>query len=427
MQFNLKKLKDAEAELKISLDKADLDGYVKKAMENLRTVVKADGYRKGKVPDNILRQNVGDEMIKEEALDLSVQTSLKQVVKEQKLEILEYHELEIKKNTPELLEFQVKLLMFPKVELGDYHTVKVEAKPISVNDTDVEKTLEDIRKTRTTFIPSEEPVREGDRVEVDFEVKENGQLIEGGKSENHPILIGKGGFMPGFEEQLKGMKAGESKSFAIKAPEDYYQKSIAGKSLDFDVTMKKVEQSQLPELTGEFIKGLGNFNDLAQLTQSIQDGILQEKEIKEAERIKLAIIDKILEGAKFELPQVLIDRQLDLTMNNFDKELHDRGMEMGLYLAHIGKKQEDLRKGFIPQAEKQVKIDLVLHEVGKLEGIVVTNQEIDDRLSELNSAINLQDELAQKDMNMNDLRSRVGQILFTDKVFEYLVRHALVK
>ena len=414
-------------ELKVILDEADLGHYVKKAMEELRGMVKADGYRKGKVPDSILKQNLGDETIKEEALNIAVQDSLKKVLKEQKMDILEYSNLEIKKNTTELLEYQVKLLLFPKVELGDYHTIKIEAKPISVTDAEVEKTIADVRNSRAVFHESEQPAKEGDHVEVDFEVKDHGQVVGGGKSENHPLVIGKGGFMPGFEDQLKGLKIGETKDFSIKAPGDYYQKALAGKNLDFSVTMKKVEQPQLPELTDEFIGSLGNFSDLAQLKQSIQEGIIQEKEAREMERIKLAIVDKILDGANIELPPVLIERQLDQIMNNFEQELEERGMEMGLYLAHLGKKQDELRKGFMKQAEKQVKTDLVLREVGKTEGIVVTGQEIEDRLKELNAAINLQDELAQKDMDLDALRSRVAQVLFTDKVFEYLVRHALVK
>ena len=413
--------------MKVILDEADLGHYVKKAMEELRGMVKADGYRKGKVPDSILKQNLGDETIKEEALNIAVQDSLKKVLKEQKMDILEYSNLEIKKNTTELLEYQVKLLLFPKVELGDYHTIKIEAKPISVTDAEVEKTIADVRNSRAVFHESEQPAKEGDHVEVDFEVKDHGQVVGGGKSENHPLVIGKGGFMPGFEDQLKGLKIGETKDFSIKAPGDYYQKALAGKNLDFSVTMKKVEQPQLPELTDEFIGSLGNFSDLAQLKQSIQEGIIQEKEAREMERIKLAIVDKILDGANIELPPVLIERQLDQIMNNFEQELEERGMEMGLYLAHLGKKQDELRKGFMKQAEKQVKTDLVLREVGKTEGIVVTGQEIEDRLKELNAAINLQDELAQKDMDLDALRSRVAQVLFTVKVFEYLVRHALVK
>lgn len=414
-------------ELKISLDKADLAHYIKKAMEELRSFAKVDGYRKGKVPDSILKQNLGEETIKEEALNIAVQDSLKKVLKEQKLDILEYSNLEIKKNTPEVLEYQVKLLLFPKVELGDYRAIKIEAKPISVTDAEIEKTISDVRNSRAVFNVSEEPAKEGDHVEVDFEVKDHGQVIEGGKSENHPLVIGKGGFMPGFEEQLKGLKTGEGKNFSIKAPADYYQKALAGKTLDFSVTMKKVEHPQLPELTDEFISSFGNFTNSAQFKQSIQEGILQEKEAREMERIKLAIVDQIIETAKIELPPVLVERQLDAIMSNFDGELHERGMEMGLYLAHLGKKQEDLRKGFEAQAEKQVKTDLALREVGKAEGIVVTPQEIDDRITELNAAINLQDELSQKNMDLNDLRTRVGQLLFTDKVFEYLVRHALVK
>ena len=407
--------------MRIDLDKADLALYIKKAMNHLRQEVKADGYRQGKVPDNILKKELGAQPIKEEALNFAIHDSLAKAVQENDLEVMEYRNVNIKENTDLKLSFEVKAVLFPAVELGDYQSIEVKSKAISVSDDEVGATLDQVRNMRTVFKETSESIKEGDRVEVDFEVKDKGQVIEGGKSENHPTVIGKSNFVPGFEKELIGMKAGEEKSFSLDMPKDYYQKNLAGKNLDFHVKIKKVESPLPLEINDDFARSTGAFTDLNQLKENIKMGIVQEKQQKEAERVRLAVMDKILETSKIDVPAPLLEKQLDLIMTNFDKELHSKGMEMGLYLAHINKKQEELRDGFRFQAEKQVKTSLAIREIGKKEAIVVTEDEINERLTEINAAINVDEELMSQNMDVEELRFRVRQALFEEKVFSFLL------
>lgn len=422
MIFTSKRLKNSDLELTISLDKKDLNFYIKKATEELNDSVTIKGYRKGKAPDDVLKKSVGEDRIKENTLNIAVQESLRKTIEKENFDALDYSNLQVKENTSERLVFTVSLTLSPEVQLGNYEGLKITSRPISVSDEEVDKTLKEIQKSRTDYRDSDQPAKQGDRVEVDFEVSDHGQIIEGGKSESHPLIIGKKTFVPGFEEELEGMKVGEEKTFFLKMPADYHQKGIAGKEMEFKVVMKKVSSPNMPDLNDDFVKSLGNFTSVAQLKDNVRSGLLEEKKIKESERIRLAILDEVLKNTKVEIPGKLLDNQLDATVSNFDQELHERGLELGLYLAHLKKTQEEFRKSFIPQAEKQAKISLIMKAIGKKEAIVVTDQEIDARLQEINADINLQDEITRQDLDVETLRNRIRQSLFTDKIFQLLLK-----
>lgn len=426
MEFTSKKLKNSDLELTISLDRKDIDFYIKKATDELQGSVRIDGYRQGKVPDDLLKKNVGEDRIKENALNIAVQESLQKLIEKENFEVFDYFDLKIKENKPDKLIYTVFLSLFPEVKLGSYDSLKINSKPISVSDEEIENTLKEIQETRTEYKDSDQSAKEGDRVEVDFEVTDNGQLIEGGKSENHPLIIGKKTFVPGFEEKLKDMKVGEEKSFMLRIPIDYHEKNIAGKELDFKVIMKKISYPTTPVLDDTFVQSLGNFANLGQLRQNVQAGLLEEKKTKESERIKLAILDEIIKNTKVVIPSKFLEKQLDAIISNFDQELHQRGLEIGLYLAHLKKTQEEFRKSFVPQAEKQVKTELIIREIGKKESIIIADSEIDERLQEINSAINLQDEIVGRGLDVATLRNRIRQVLFNEKIFQFLLKKATI-
>lgn len=426
MEFTSKKLKNSDLELTISLDRKDIDFYIKKATDELQGSVRIDGYRQGKVPDDLLKKNVGEDRIKENALNIAVQESLQKLIEKENFEVFDYFDLKIKENKPDKLIYTVFLSLFPEVKLGSYDSLKINSKPISVSDEEIENTLKEIQETRTEYKDSDQSAKEGDRVEVDFEVTDNGQLIEGGKSENHPLIIGKKTFVPGFEEKLKDMKVGEEKSFILRIPIDYHEKNIAGKELDFKVIMKKISYPTTPVLDDTFVQSLGNFANLGQLRQNVQAGLLEEKKTKELERIKLAILDEIIKNTKVVIPSKFLEKQLDAIVSNFDQELHQRGLEIGLYLAHLKKTQEEFRKSFVPQVEKQVKTELIIREIGKKESIIIADSEIDERLQEINSAINLQDEIVGRGLDVATLRNRIRQVLFNEKIFQFLLKKATI-
>lgn len=438
MTFNIKKLADSQVELTVELDKQDLLKYVDKTEKRLARELKVEGFRPGKAPQEMVRKTVGEEALRQETMETAIRMSLAEVLDREKLDIIDRGDLKIKENPADKLVYQIMLTLFPEVKLGEYKGLVIKRGEISVGDEEVKKVIDDVMRSRATLAEVDRPAQTGDRVEVDFEVKDGGQTIEGGKSQNHPIILGEEKFMPGFENSIVGLKKGETKSFSLTVPKDYYQKTIAGKLLNFEVKVNKVEDRVLPRLDNEFAKSVGRFSSVSELEASIKQGLMAEKEIKERDRARLAILQRVVDESKTELPKLLVERQLDSLISGFDNELHQNGLELGLYLAHIGKTQDQLRTEWRSRAENQVKINLIARAIAQAEKLRVSEDDVETELQAV-----LQSYLtgrmpgvaprpdasgptgpeALEKVNTEDLRRQISDAMLSERVFEFLEKN----
>ncbi len=431
MTFTAEKLPDSKIKLVVNLDKKDLLSCVEEAEKRLARNVKLGGFRPGKAPKDMVRKAVGEEKIREEALQMAVQSSLTKVMADEKLDVLDRVSFEIKENSPEKLVYWATFLIFPELVLGEYEGLGIKRNAVVVSDAEVKKVLDEVLKSRTVFNEIKRPAQIGDRVEVDFTIKDNGTIIEGGKSENHPVILGDGKFVPGFEEQIVGMEKGGTKHFSLKIPADYYQKTIAGKELDFEVAVKRVEDKIVPKLDDEFVKSLGNFHSLKELEASVNQGLTLEKETKEKDRVRVAILEKIAATTEVKVPPELIENRLDAMLRDLDNELHQKGMELGLYLAHIKKTQDELRREWRPKAELQAKMGLIARTIAKKEKLSVgeegVNQELQIVLQQyIMSGQGGAGPEALQNIDPEGLKSKIRDTLLNEKVFEFLEKKNVI-
>ncbi len=422
MLTKVKQLKDCESEMFVELEKEELQGYIRKTGEEISKLVQIDGFRAGKVPLDVLRKNIGDQKILEESLELAVTDSLAKALKKEKLEIISSSDLKVAENTPDSLKYSIKILVFPKVQLGSYKDFNIAKKEVKVEDKETENTIAYLLKSHTQYKESDTPAENGNHLEIDFEVMHNGQAVEGGKSENHPLILGKGNFIPGFEDRLVGLKKGETKTFSLEAPKDYYQKDVAGKKLDFKVTVKSVKTGRVPELTDEFTKTLGNFSSAKELKNSVAEGLRAEKEQKEKDRIRLEILDKIDKSSEIKIPEKLVEEQLEGMVKNFDQSLHERGMELALYLAHIKKTEDDLKKEWRTQAEEQIRRGLIMREIGKRENIQASGSEVEEATGALLSKYLVAGN-EKSNIDPAKLKQKAEDAILHEKIFEFLERN----
>ena len=257
-------------------------------------------------------------------------------------------------------------------------------------------------------------------VEIDFEVTSNGLPVEGGVSKNHPVIVGDNKFIPGFEDQLLGMKEGEEKKFSLIAPKDYFHKAVAGKELDFEVKVIKVEEIQKPALSDEFARSLGQFEGLHDLERNVSEGILDEKKNKEQQRLRIEILSGILAKSKIDLPKDMINERLNEMVVKFDNDLHLKGMELSIHLAHLNKTEDDLRKDWRPEAEKQVAFALILKKIAKDNNIKPTPEEIEEMANNLIQAMTSKGEVNPENINLANTREAALAELTNEKVFEFL-------
>ena len=421
-----KKLDTDHVELTVELGRDELTESVRLTEDALNQEVVIDGFRPGKAPREKVRQQVGEARVLESALQTAIQRSLSQVITEQKLDVIETTDLSVKENTPAKLVYSVKLQIFPEVKLPTLADIKVSRRDVVVEPKEIDEALETVKASRAVLTDTDGPAVKGDRLEIDFEVKENGVLIDGGQSTNHPVVIGKENFVPGFEDQLIGLKKGEWKEFSLTAPKDFANKTVAGKKLDFVVTVKDIKKVTLPELIDEFVKTLGKFENLDQLMLNIRDGLTEEKKEKETQRVRLEIMNALINRTTCVASLAMIEDQLTTMVQNFDQELHRHDMELSLYLAKIGKTQEDIKKEWRPEAERQVKMALILHAVAHENNIEITKEEIDEALESLVQSTMLRNGGANPNLDMERMRSSIQSRLLSEKTFQFLEKTCVV-
>lgn len=289
-------------------------------------------------------------------------------------------------------------------KLGKYKGLKIKKNRIKVEKGEIKKALDYLQNSRAKIITVSRPAKKDDRIEIDFEIRlasrrseQGGAKVENGESKNHPLILGKGHFIPGFEEKLEGMQAGEKKEFSLK-------------NFDIKVKMNLVQKRELPEINDEFAKSLGQFKNLDELRKSIDEGLFKEKEIKEKQRIKIELIEKIAEDSELNIPDNLINQEKERMFNEFKFNITNMGLDFERYLKEIKKTVEDLKKDWQEQAEKRVKVALCLQEIAERENINVSDSEVTDK----------------KNIDSPALKEYTKNILKNEKVFELLEREAKI-
>lgn len=426
MEIKQEKIPGSKVRLEITISQNDFAAYEKEALKAFSRELKVDGFRPGNIPEKIVREKVGQNNILQEASDLAVRDTYLDALQKEKLEPLGSPEVKIVKLAPgNDFVYQVEISVLPDIALPDYKKIaqKIVAQKgkekIEVKEEEIKKSLDWLVDSRSKLVTVKRPAKKGDRVEVDFEVSQNGVPIENGQSQNHPLVIGEGGFVPGFEDNIEGMKEAEEKDFSLKFPADYHEKSLAGKQADFKVKLKLVQEKDKPELNDEFASTLGQFKSLADLKKSIIDGLTKEKEGKKKEEIRMAIVTEIAKKMEVKLPEILIENELNKMKEEFKAQVTQMGMEFDKYLQSVKKTEDDLVKDWKEKAEQRVRIGLLLQEIAKKEEIEPTEKEIEEEASKaLKAFANVSE--AKNNIDTDRLRQYTKGVIINEKVFELL-------
>jgi len=424
MKISVKKLPKSIVEISVEVASEDVEKNMEIAAKKIALTSGFDGFRQGKAPVDVVYQRVGKEKIFEEAVQVIIEKSYGNAIKENKFVPIGHPKAEIKKAAigNELL-FNLIVAILPDVKLGDYKKVKGKAEARKVVSEDVDNELKSLQKKRAKYITKEEHASNGDRVEIDFEARINGVKIEGGDSKNHPVTIGNGIFVPGFEEKLVGMKKGDKKEFSIIFPKDYYKKELAEKNVNFHVVMNLVQKVELPELNDEFAKSIGKFENLENLRKSIEEGINVEEKIKAKENIRKRLIKEIVDASKTEIPDVLIDAEKDAMLHELEHNVSHMGVEFDIYLKNVGTTIEKLKSEWSEAAELRVKSNLVIGEIAKQEDIKALANEIEEKTNETLKYYPNENEMRKK-IDIEKFKDYIAGTIINEKVFETLEKIA---
>lgn len=435
MNVSASPIKKSELEFDVAVPHEEFEPYAKRAAARISEERDFEGFRKGKAPYEIVKKTVGEQAIYERAADLAVRAMYGDALREalQKSQIdpeknetpIGHPEITITKVAPgNELQFKAKVSLMPSVPLPDYRAIARETKTretkdVSVKEEEVAAAIDWLLDSRATEIAVSRPAQNGDRVEIDFEIRRGGVKIENGESRNHPLVIGKGKFIPGFEENLIGMAKGETKSFTLVVPDSWRDAALRGNALDITATMKEVRERTTPALTDEFAKSVGAYESKEKLLESVRAGLLEERLAKEKERIRMRIIEEITGKTTLEIPNLLIELELNKMEDELKSGVTQMGMKWDEYLLHIKKDSAGLRADWRTEAEKRARIALVLREIASKEHIAPSEEEIQARANEFLARYKTTQD-AEKEIDPDTLKEYTRGVLRNEKVFEFL-------
>ena len=424
IKTEIKHLEKSELELKVTIPWEKWEKFVDEAVAILSADMKVAGFRKGKIPRHIVEQKIPKIAILEEAANKAIQKIYPEVVTENKLEVIGSPKAELLKIAEgNELEFKVVTAVVPTATVKNWQSSikKVNKKyaksSVAVDDEEIDKEVEQIANSRVQLIDVEREARDGDSVLIDFKVLQGGVPIERGTSKNHPLVLGHGVFIPGFEEQIIGMKSGDEKSFELKFPEEYHEKNLAGKPATFEVRVNTVQERKTPEISDAFAKSLGQFDDLAALKKSIKEGMLEEKTKAETEKKRAEYIEEVIKVTEAALPEVLIHEELHRMLGEFEMQIGGMGMTLDAYLEQIKKTREEIEQEWHPQAEKRVLAALALEEIAKQENIEVSSEDIEAEMNKMMAQYkNIKD--AEKNVDLGKLYNYIKGTKQNERVFD---------
>ncbi|HEY8344682.1 MAG TPA: trigger factor [Bacillota bacterium] len=428
MQTNLNKLENNIVALELTAEPQEVDEALDHAYKKIVKKVSVPGFRKGKVPRKVLEAHYGKEVLYEEAMEFLVSKGYYTALLENDLEPIDEPKIEIvqafEDEKPFVFKAEVEVL--PEVQLGEYKGVKVEKTVPVVTAEDVERELQALRERHAELVAVEKAaVEDGDFAVIDFDGYIDGKAFPGGAGQGFTVEVGARRFIPGFEEGLVGMAPGSEKEIVTTFPEDYHNKELAGKEVVFKVKLHDIKQKELPELNDEFAKSLGQAETMAQLREDLQKRMQQAAEHEAEHNFEHAVLDEVVKRAQVEIPEKLVERELDHFLHDIEHDLGHRGIKLEEYLSSVQQTEEEFRQSLRAEAEQRVKTDLVLSSIRKAEGISVTDDEVNKRIEEtlLYYPERQRTEL-RKRMRRPQVAEGIKSSLLREKTIKYLVEKA---
>jgi len=371
MQANLETLGALERRLSVAVPIAEINIEVETRLKRLSRTVKLHGFRPGKVPLKVVAQQFGSQ-VRQEVLGDTLQKTFGEVVKQQNLKVAGYPRFEAKPlpDSASDFEFSATFEVYPDVRVGDISGKTIERPTLEVGDAEVDKTIEIMRKQRTTFEPAARAAQDGDRVTMDYAGTIDGKVFDGGVAQGTSVVLGAGRMLPDFEKALLGAKAGEVRSFELRFPDDYHGKEVAGKTARFEVAVKEVAAPKLPALDTEFAKSVGVADgDLGKLRAEVKDNLMREVKLRLKNRVRDQVMDAFLSVTQVEVPRSLVDMEIERLGATARQDLAARGMKMNADTPIPA----DL---FEKQAVRRVNLGLILAELVKQKGLLPKPEQV---------------------------------------------------
>ena len=415
-----------ELKLEFTIEAKKFDEGMKKVYAKSAKYFNIPGFRKGKAPMAIVEKQYGPEIFYEDTFNEIVPEEYERELKENNIEAVSRPEIEVKQmGKGQDLIFTAVVQTKPEVRLGKYKGIQLKKIEYNVTDEDIEHELGHMADRNSRLVTVENrPVENGDITVIDFEGFVDGKVFEGGKAENHELTVGSNTFIPGFEDQIIGMKTGEEKDINVKFPEEYFSEELKGKDATFKVKLHEIKKKELPELNDDFAKDTSEFDTLDELKASIKEKLESENANKAKYETEDAAIKAVTDDVEVEIPSGMIETEIDNMVKDIETRLSYQGMQLDQYLQMMGKTMEDFRKEYEEQAKTSVKTRLTLEAIINAENIEASEEDINKKLKEMAEVYGKkEEELKENEQFMTYIKDS----LKNEAVVKYIIDNAKIK
>lgn len=418
------------AELVISVPVDALEPSLRKAATDLQSGKPLPGFRPGKAPYDAVRQAHGAMAIYEGALRYAVPAAYAEIISREKIQTLGDPEFSVTKLSPEQpLEFKATVALLPEVKLGDYKSLREERKPIDIPEADVNQVVDELRDMRATTALVDRPSTKEDRLMVDLSMSHEGVPLEGGQAKSHAIDLFKPYVIPGFLEEITGLKKDDQKKFTLPFPEDHYDKNVAGKTVEYDVSVKGVYEYKRPEANDEFAKTVGKFETMDELRAQLKSNLGEMQEGREEQRLERVIMDELIKKSTFgDIPEMLVQAEVEKLMFRIKGQVEREGGSWEDYLTHLKKTEVDVMRDLLPEAYTRIKAQLLVRAIAEAETIDATEDEVEtERDIILSHYPTDQDSDIRQEIKSSEYDRHLRHLIITRKVMAKLKEIATQK
>lgn len=400
------KLENSKVALTIAVDGAAFEDAVNKAYLKMRKRMNVPGFRPGKAPRKIIEGMYGAEIFYEEAVNIVLPDAYEAAVSEQELRVVGYPQVELENVGKDGVTFKCTVAVYPDVKLGQYKGLEAPRAEVKVMAADVNARLKEMAERNSRLVSVERAVKKGDTADINFEGFDNGVPFDGGKGENFDLEIGSGSFVPGFEEQLIGMKAGQEKDIDITFPENYTPE-LAGKPVVFHVKVNEVKTKEVPALDDEFAKDVSEFDTLKELKADLKKKITEERKSAAQRAFEDVLMDKVAEGIEADIPDDMVDLQAQRMVDNLKQQLASQGIPFDQYVKMTGGSEESVLADAKEPAKRQVRMDLAVEAVVKAEKLEAADEEVEAEFKKLAEQYGMDVENVKKYLRAEDVKEQV--------------------
>lgn len=384
MSYNIRKNENDKLEVEIKISQEKWEESIEKSYEQTKHKYTVQGFRKGKAPRKVIEKQYGEGVFLDYALEIAFADEYNNFLDNNlQIEPINQPDVKIEKFEKDGIVLVATVDLMPEVKLGDYKNLTVEKSKEKIKKSDVDDELKKIAERQARFVESSEPAKIGDFATIDFAGSVDGEIFDGGTAQDYRLELGSHSFIDNFEDQIVGMKVGEEKDINVKFPENYHEKSLAGKPAIFKVIVKKIESKEIPEINDEFASNVSEFENLEDYKKDIEKRLDEKLEMEKERKVENDLIEKIVETSEVNIPKILIDKQLDIFIKDLEMRLSYQGIKLEDYLNYLGTTIEKLKEERQQQAKDTVKTRLVLEALIKKENMIVSDSELDKTLAEV--------------------------------------------